>query len=77
MSLRGGYQPITSTVKDDNGDMPTDFHILNRWKKYFSQLLNVDRVSEVRQIKIHTTEPLVPDPSAFETETAIAKGEKF
>jgi mannosyltransferase OCH1-like enzyme len=35
---------------------------LNRWKNYFSQLLNVE---------IHTTELLVPDPSYSEVENAI------
>jgi hypothetical protein len=35
--------------------------------------LNVHRVSDVRQLKIHTAEPLVPDPSPFELEIAIAK----
>jgi hypothetical protein len=31
-----------------------------------SQLLNVLSVSNVRQIEIHTAEPLVPHPSHFE-----------
>jgi hypothetical protein len=40
-------------VKDDNGDLLADSHnILNRWKNYFSQLLDVHRVSDVRQIEI-------------------------
>jgi hypothetical protein len=30
-------------------------------------------VSDVRQTEIHTTEPLVPEPSAFEVEIAIEK----
>jgi hypothetical protein len=43
--------------------MLADAHnILNRWKNYFSRLLNVHRVSDVRQIEIHTAEPLVPKP---------------
>jgi hypothetical protein len=46
---------------------------VNRWKNYFSQLLNVHRVSDVRQIEIQTAEPLVPDLSPFEVEIAIAK----
>jgi hypothetical protein len=29
-------------------------------------------VSDVRQIEIHTAEPLVPDPSPFEVEIAAA-----
>jgi hypothetical protein len=39
-------------VKDENGDQLVDSHnILNRWKNYFSQLLNVHNVSVVRQIE--------------------------
>jgi len=44
--------------------------ILTRWRKYFSQLLNVHGVNDVRQTQIHTAEPLVPEPSAFEVELA-------
>jgi hypothetical protein len=43
------------------------------WKYYFSQILNVHGVSDVRQAKIHTAEPLVPEPSALEVELAIEK----
>jgi hypothetical protein len=40
-------------VKDKNVDLLEDSHnILNRWKNYFSQLLNVHRASDVRQIEI-------------------------
>jgi hypothetical protein len=61
--FRKGYQPRSNSVKNGNGDLVADSHnILNRWKKYFSQLLNVHRVSDVRQIEIHTAEPLVPEP---------------
>jgi hypothetical protein len=36
----------------------TDSHnILNKSKNYFSQLLNVHKVSDVRLIEIHTAEP--------------------
>jgi hypothetical protein len=45
-----GQQRGNNIVKDENGDLLADFHsILNRWKNYYSQLLNVHRVSEVRQ----------------------------
>jgi hypothetical protein len=65
-------------VKAENGDMLADSHsILNRWKNYFSQLFNVHRASDVRQIEIHTAEPLVPDPSPFELEIALAKLESY
>jgi hypothetical protein len=53
---------IPLLVKDENGDLLADSHnILNRWKNYFSQLLNLHRFGDVRQIEIHTAEPLVPD----------------
>jgi hypothetical protein len=72
--FKRGYQLRNNLVKDDNGDLLADSHnILNRWKNYFSQLLNVHNVSDVRQIEVHRAEPLVPDPSRFEVETAIAK----
>jgi hypothetical protein len=49
-------------VNDENGDLLAVSHnILNRWKNYLSLLLNVHRVSDVRQIEIHIAEPLVPD----------------
>jgi hypothetical protein len=39
--------------------------------------LNVHRVSDVRQIEIHTAELFVPDPSPFEVEIAIAKLQRY
>jgi hypothetical protein len=48
-------------VKDENGSLPADSHnILNRWKNYYSQFLNVYMVSDVSQIEIHTAEGIVP-----------------
>jgi hypothetical protein len=61
-------------VKDEIGDLLVDSHtILKERKNYSSQLLNVHSISDVRQIKIHIAEPLVPDPSPFEVEIAITK----
>jgi hypothetical protein len=37
----------------------------------------VDNVSVVRQIEVHTAEPLVPGPSRLEVEIAIAKLKKY
>jgi hypothetical protein len=39
--------------------------------------LNVHRVSDVRQIEIHTAEPLGSDPSPFEVEIATAKLKRY
>jgi hypothetical protein len=46
---------------------------LARWRNHFSQLLNVHRVNDVRLKEIHTAEPLLPKPSAFEVEMATEK----
>jgi hypothetical protein len=65
--FKRGYQPRNNLVKDEKGDLLADSHdILNSWKNYFSQLWNVHNVSEVRQIEVHTAEPLVPGPSRLE-----------
>jgi len=40
---------------------------------YVSQLFNVHGVKDVGQAEIHTTEPLVPEPSASKFELAIDK----
>jgi hypothetical protein len=63
-------------VKDENGDgdLLAD---LNRWKNYFSQLLNVYNVNYIRHIEVHTVEPLVPGPNRLEVEIAIAKLKKY
>ncbi|PNF24160.1 hypothetical protein B7P43_G00585, partial [Cryptotermes secundus] len=42
-----GYQPSSNLGKDENVDLLADSHnILNTWRNYFSQLLNVRRVSD-------------------------------
>jgi hypothetical protein len=56
MNLRGVIN--LKLVKGGNGDLLADSHnILNRWKNYFFQLLNVFRASDVRQIELYTAEP--------------------
>jgi len=46
-------------------------NILNIWKNYFFQLLNVCGISDVRQSEMHTAETLFP-----EAETVIEKLER-
>jgi hypothetical protein len=46
------------------------------WKNYFSQLFNVHIVRDVRQIKVHTPELLVPD-TCPEVKIATAKFNKY
>jgi hypothetical protein len=51
MDLRGA---TNVEVKEENGDFLANFqNILNRWKNFISQLLNVHRVSDVRQREVH------------------------
>jgi hypothetical protein len=65
-------------VKDENVDLLADSNnILNMWKSYFSQLLNVQNVSDARQIEINTAEPIVPGPSNLEVEISIAELKKY
>jgi hypothetical protein len=78
MNLRGATNNRSNLVKNENGDLLADSgNIVNRWKRYFSQLLNVHNVSGVRQIEIHTNEPLVPGPSHLEVEISISKLKKY
>jgi len=63
------YQPRTNRVKNEEGDLFTHYHSTSAsWRKHFSQLLNVHGVNDVKQTEIHTAEPIVPEPSAFEFE---------
>jgi hypothetical protein len=72
--FKKGYQPRTSLVKDDGGDLLADPHkILNRWKNYVCKLLNVHGAGGVRQTEMHTAEPFVPEHSASEAEVAVGK----
>jgi len=73
--FKKGYQPRINKVKDEKSDLVADSHsILARWKSHFSPLLNIHGINDVKQTEeIHTAEPLVPEPSAFEVELAIEK----
>jgi hypothetical protein len=76
--LYRGYQLRNNIAKDENGDLLADSNnILNRWKNYFSQLLDVHNTSDVRQIEVHMAEPSVPGPSSLDVEIAIAKLKKY
>jgi len=72
MTLRRVTSLELIEVKDDEGDLVEDSHsILVRWRNYFSKILNAHGVNDVRQTEIHTTEPLVAQPSASDVEMAI------
>jgi hypothetical protein len=66
--LKGGGE------EEENGNLLADPQsVLNRWKNFFNQVLFVHAVHDVRQMDIHTAEPLVPEPSLVELEIAIEK----
>ena len=70
--FKKGYQPRTNIVKDEKGDLVTDFYsIVAMCRNFFSQLLNLHGVHDIRQIEIQTAEPVVSEPSDNEVETAI------
>jgi hypothetical protein len=72
--FKKGYQHTINIIKDENGNLIADLqNILNKWKNFFNQVLNVHGVHDVRQMDIHTAEPLVPEPSLVEVEIAIGK----
>jgi hypothetical protein len=61
-------------MKDENGNLIADSQsVLNMWKNFFNQVLNIHGVHDVRQMDIHTAEPLVTEASLFEVEVAIGK----
>ena len=44
-----------------------------RWRNHLSQLFKVLGFKDIRQTELHTAEPLVPEPTAFEFKLAIAE----
>jgi len=69
--FKKAYQPRNKIVKYGKDDSITDSHsILPRWRKHFSQLLNIYGINDVMQT-IHKAQPLLPEPSAFGVEMAI------
>ncbi|KAJ4427249.1 hypothetical protein ANN_24867 [Periplaneta americana] len=78
--FKNGYQPRVNVIKDENGDLLADSpSILNRWKNYFAQLLNVHRPNrnDRDDIEIQTAEPFIPEPTLSEVEIAIENLKKY
>jgi len=72
--FKKGYQPRINIIKGENGNLLADPHsLLNKRKNFFNQVLNVHGVHDVRQVDIHTAEPLVPEPSLVKVKVAIGK----
>jgi hypothetical protein len=76
--FKKGYQPKINIIKDENGNLLPDPHgVLNRWKNFFNQVLNVYGIHDVRQMNIQTAEALVPEPSLVEVETPVGKLKRY
>jgi hypothetical protein len=58
--FKKGYQPRINIIKDENSNLIADP------QNIFNQVLNVHGIHYVRQMGIHTAEPLVPEPSLIE-----------
>jgi hypothetical protein len=70
--FKNGCHHRINIIKDENGNLLADpQNVLNRWKNFFNQVLNVPAVHDVRQMDLHTAEPLVPEPSLVKEEIAI------
>jgi hypothetical protein len=72
------YQLRINVTKDENGNLLADRqNVLDRWKKFFNQVLNIHGFHNVMQTDIHMAEPLVPEPSLVEVEIAIGKLKRY
>ena len=75
--FKKGYQARVNVIKNQNEEMLADSNsILNRWKDYYSQLLNVQKNNDVEEIEIQTAEPLIPNPTLLEVGICNRKIEK-
>jgi SLT domain-containing protein len=72
--FKKGYQPTINIIKNENGNLLADPQsVLNRWKKFFNQVLNIHGAHDVGQMDIHMAQPLVPEPSLVKLEIATGK----
>jgi hypothetical protein len=54
MNLKKGYRLRINIIKDTNSNLLTDSQsVLNRWKNFFNQVLNIRGFRNVRQMDIH------------------------
>jgi hypothetical protein len=72
------YQPRINIIKDENGNLLADPHsVLDKWKNFFKQVLNVHGVDSIRQMDIHMAEPLESELSLVKVETATEKLKRY
>jgi hypothetical protein len=53
-NFKKGYHPGTNTVKNEKGDLVTDYHSISaRWWNHFSQLLRIHGIYDFRHTEIY------------------------
>jgi hypothetical protein len=71
--LKEGSRTRTNVVKNETGNLLEHSHsILNRLN-YSCQVLNAHGFSYIKQTKVHTAEPLVPEPGSLDVDITIEK----
>lgn len=64
----------TETIKNTDGKtLFNKEEILNRWKEYFSNLLNVENNNTIEEVVTDTAEIYIPEPTQEEVRNAIRK----
>jgi hypothetical protein len=75
--IKQSRQARTNVHQDEKVDLVADPHsLLPRWRNYFSRLVNVHGVNNIRQIEIQTAKPPASEPGAFEDVMATEKLKK-
>ena len=71
--FKNGYCRRTNIVKEEKGDLVTDPTVFWLCGGTILSAVECTWVNDVRQMEIHTAEPLVPESSAFEVEMGTEK----
>jgi hypothetical protein len=71
--FKKSYQPGTNVVKDEYGDLLALFHNVLKNGKIICQLFNVRGLNDIRQRKMNTDEPLIPEPNTSDFKIGIGK----
>jgi hypothetical protein len=74
IEFKKGYQPCAYVIKKYDGITVADTtSTLSRWKRFFSNLLNVNQSTSRGGSEVYTAEPDIPEPSLIEVQLAKGK----
>ena len=75
--FKKGYQPHIYVIKKDDFTIVADkSSILNRWKQFYKNLLNVHQSSFLERSEIYTAGPDIPEPCLLEKKVTKEKLKK-